>query len=154
MEQLTDIDMGLLAQAIELSFSCPPTDKAYSVGAIIATPDGVIISTGFSREQDNGCHAEEIALEKAQRIHVNLRGATLYSSMEPCSRRLSGKTSCTARIIDAGISRVVFCLREPPHFVTCEGAEKLKHAGIAVIQDETLVARARRANAMLGHAFS
>ena len=156
MERTTDLDKNLLAQAIELSFSCPPTDKAYSVGAIIAAFDGTIISTGFSREQNGGCHAEEIALEKARRIHAELRDATLYSSMEPCSRRLSGKKPCAEHIIDAGISRVVFCLSEPPHFLDCVGAEKLKHAGIVVlqIQDETLAARARHANAMLGHAFS
>lgn len=151
---LTELDRNLLAQAVELSFSCPPSDQAYAVGAVIASPGGTVISTGYSREWDDGWHAEEIAIEKARRAGKNLQGTTIYSSMEPCHPRLSGKKSCTDHIIESGIRRVVFCLKEPPHFTKCRGAEHLAGAGIESCHDESLAGRVRAANGRLGNAFS
>lgn len=125
-------DSKWLSQAIELSRQCPFTDKAFSVGAIIVSKSGELISTGFSRERNTNEHAEEIAIIKANEDGKDLSGATIYSSLEPCSPRLSGKTSCTDLIINHGISRVVFALCEPPLFVTCNGTARLSQHGIDV----------------------
>ena len=62
-----------------------------------------------------------------------VEGYTLYSSMEPCEYRLSGKKPCVDRIIEAKIGKVVLAAREPTLFVkNCRGVEKLKCAGIEV----------------------
>lgn len=143
----TPTDRTLLARAAELAFLCPPTDKAYCVGALIASADGDIISTGYSREWKGSWHAEEIAIEKARRARENLTGASIYSSMEPCHPRLSGKKSCAEHIAGSGIARVIFCLKEPPHFVECHGKKHLRAVGLEVIQDPSATARAREANA-------
>lgn len=140
-------DAALLARAAELAFLCPPTDKAYCVGALITSKDGDIISTGYSREWEGSWHAEEIAIEKARRAGTNLAGASLYSSLEPCHPRLSGRKSCAELIAGSGIARVIFCLKEPPHFVQCRGEESLRAAGLEVIRDPSAAARARAANA-------
>lgn len=61
------------------------------------------------------------------------QGGTIYTTMEPCSLRLSGKRSCTAWLIEAGVARVVMGLREPDVFVDrCLGEELLAKAGIQV----------------------
>ena len=67
-------------------------------------------------------------------------GSTLYTTMEPCSKRLSGNLDCTTRCLSAGVSRVVVGVGEPSKFVECEGTRILKENGIEVsyIQDETL----------------
>ncbi|HEY8191314.1 MAG TPA: dihydrofolate reductase family protein [Alphaproteobacteria bacterium] len=142
-------EKALMARAVELSFCCPSSEKAFSVGAVIVAPDNTIITTGYSREWEGSWHAEEIAIEKARRAGADLRVAAIYSSMEPCHPRLSGKTSCADRIIAAGITRVVYCLAEPPLFVTCLGREHLSRMGVAVFRDDTLEPRARIANPVI-----
>ncbi len=127
-------DQRLLRDAIALSRIALPSSSAYSVGAIIAAEDGVMIADGYSRERGPQSHAEEVAIEKALELHVDLRGSTLYTSLEPCSVRCSGLRACTARILEAGIPRVVFAMREPPVFVEGRGAEVLADAGVEVIE--------------------
>ena len=78
-----------------------------------------------------------------------LLGATLYSSLEPCSQRASRPRSCTQLILDAGIGRVVFALREPPLFVRCEGAELLAAAGVEVVEVTDLAGSVVAVNAHL-----
>ena len=58
-------DRYWLEKAIDLSRSCPPSETAFSVGAIIVDARQ-IISTGYSRETDPHDHAEEVAISKLQ----------------------------------------------------------------------------------------
>jgi pyrimidine deaminase RibD-like protein len=58
----------------------------------------------------------------------------MYTSMEPCSVRLSGKEPCVSRCVRFGVKRVVFAVREPPTFVRCHGVEELEEAAIEVVQ--------------------
>lgn len=75
----------------------------------------------------------------------------MFTSMEPCSKRLSGKTPCTVRCIEAKVARVVLAIKEPDTFVRCEGTQQLQDAGIQVVvwTDEALTDRAASANAHL-----
>jgi len=127
-------DRRLLREAIAFSRHAPPSETAYSVGCIIAAPDGSIIATGYSRERGAKSHAEQVAIEKANEQHIPLTDATLYTSLEPCSVRASGLRACTDRILAAGIPRVVFAMREPPLFVECKGAAMLADAGVDLVE--------------------
>jgi diaminohydroxyphosphoribosylaminopyrimidine deaminase / 5-amino-6-(5-phosphoribosylamino)uracil reductase len=133
--------------AIELAWRCPPSDSAYSVGAVIVAADGAELSRGFSREDDPHVHAEESALGKLAAGDPRLRGATMYSTLEPCSRRKSRPRSCTQLIIASGIARVVIAWREPSLFVAgCEGVELLERAGISVKELPGLAGQAAAPN--------
>ncbi len=127
-----DFDYRILHETIELSKKCSMSDGSFSVGAIIISPDKKIISTGFTRELGQRMHAEEVALKKAGFSEKDLVGATLYSSLEPCGERLSGKKPCSLRIIKAGIKKVVFALREPQIFVKPKGMKILFENDIQV----------------------
>ena len=132
MSRATAEDHRWLLEAIALSRRCPPTDTAYCVGAIV-TIGGTRVTDGFSRENDDPhVHAEEAALGKLDR--TDLSEATLYSSLEPCSFRRSRDRTCTQLILESGIRRVVFALREPPLFADCQGAELLQASGIDVVE--------------------
>jgi diaminohydroxyphosphoribosylaminopyrimidine deaminase/5-amino-6-(5-phosphoribosylamino)uracil reductase len=72
-------------------------------------------------------------LAKLAGIRTDLSGATIYTSLEPCSTRRSGPRTCTDLIIAAGLVRVVLALREPPVFVRCVGVEALRSAGVEVV---------------------
>ncbi|GAB2574818.1 deaminase [Kribbella endophytica] len=126
-------DLRWLREAIELSRSCPVSATAFSVGAVILGADGQVLSTGYSREGDPHDHAEEAALSKLPIDDRRLREATIYSSLEPCSKRASRPRTCSELIIDAGIPRVVYAWREPVLFVDGEGDEKLREAEVAVV---------------------
>lgn len=98
------------------------------VGAVIVK-DGVVLGKGWHRAAGQP-HAEREALADASGKDV--RGATIYVTLEPCSTQ--GRTPpCTAGIIAAGISRVVYaCVdRNPDHAGRADGL--LKEEGIEVV---------------------
>ena len=142
-------DHRFLRSAIELSRLCPPSETAFSVGAVIVGEDGEVLATGFSREQEDHDHAEEVALRKLGPSDPRLRHATLYSSLVPCGERASRPVTCVQHIVAAGIPRVVFAWREPALFTAGEGAGQLRAAGVAVTEVPGLAARARSVNAHL-----
>lgn len=81
------------------------------VGAVVVKNKRVLAKGHHA--QAGGPHAEPAAL--AQCSARQLKGATLYVTLEPCSTQ--GKTPpCTQAIIDAQIARVVFGATDPnPH---------------------------------------
>ena len=96
------------------------------VGAVITNSSGVI-ATGAT-EVVGGAHAEIVALRAAS---DRARGATLYTTLEPCHH--IGRTGpCTTAIIDAGISRVVVGVVDPDEQVSGRGIGALRQAGISV----------------------
>jgi riboflavin-specific deaminase-like protein len=147
-------DHRFLRWAVELSRLCPPSASAFSVGAVIVGEDGEVLATGFSREQEDHDHAEEVALRKLASGQLGpfdprLRHATMYSSLVPCGARASRPVTCVQHIVAAGIPRVVFAWREPRVFTDGEGAEQLRAAGVAVTEVPELADRARAVNAHL-----
>jgi len=141
-------DLHWLREAIELSRRCPPSESAFSVGAVVVSDPGKVIATGYSRERDPKDHAEEVALAQAAGDPL-LTGATLYSSLEPCLARASRPRSCAELIIEAGVPRVVIAWLEPPLFTAGGGAGVLRRAGVTVVDIPWLAALARSVNAHL-----
>jgi 5-amino-6-(5-phosphoribosylamino)uracil reductase len=141
-------DRRFLSWAVELSRLCPPSDSAFSVGAVVVSEDGEVLTTGFSREQEDHDHAEEVALRKLG-PDPRLRHATIYSSLVPCGARASRLVTCVQHILAAGVPRVVFAWREPPLFTAGEGAEQLRAAGVSVLEIPDPAERARAINAHL-----
>jgi pyrimidine deaminase RibD-like protein len=158
-------DRHWLGAAIELSGQCPPSPSAFSVGAILVSPDGRQIAAGFSRQTDPADHAEEVTLASAAEAGngtgrtggrggqggrgQDLAGATIYCSLEPCLRRASRPVPCAELILAAGLRRVVLAWLEPPLFVPGGGARWLRDRGVTVVQLPELAGRARAVNAHL-----
>ncbi|MGV9616675.1 deaminase [Nocardia xishanensis] len=140
-------DEYFMRRAIELARQCPPSDTAFSVGAVIVA-DGAEIATGYSRETDEKVHAEESALNKLPADDPRLARATIYSTLEPCSQRATAtRPPCTERILQARIPRVVIAWREPTTFVVnCVGVEKLRQHGVEVIELSDLADQAMSMN--------
>jgi pyrimidine deaminase RibD-like protein len=122
--------------AVSLAARCPPSDTAFSVGAVVVDAAGKELSRGFSREGgDPVVHAEESALGKLSPGDPRLAGGTIYSTLEPCSQRKSRPRTCTELIIAAGLRRVVIAWREPALFVADgQGYELLSRAGLTVTE--------------------
>ncbi|MFE9425367.1 deaminase [Kitasatospora sp. NPDC006697] len=141
-------DRAFMRRAIELSRQCPPAAHAFSVGAVVVGADGTVLSEGFSREGgDPVVHAEEAALAKLPAGDPRLRTATVYSTLEPCSRRASRPHPCAELLLAAGVARVVVAWREPDLFVTaCEGVDLLRAGGVDVAELPELAGEAREVN--------
>ena len=144
-----DEDLRYLTQAVAEGLRCVPSRTSYCVGAVVALPDGRSF-TGYTHETSPTHHAEQEAIRKALDAGAELRGAAIYSSMEPCSQRKSEPESCTQLILRHGFARVVFALYEPDRFVCCRGAQTLREAGVDVRVYPELAEGVRRANAHLG----
>lgn len=142
-----DDDRRWMERAIELAHLCPPSQTAFSVGAVIVDAKGVEISTGYSRETDDHVHAEESALAKLPADTRRLSGATVYSTLEPCTQRRSRPLSCAQLLLRAAPERVVIAWREPDIFVqNCSGVETLRDAGITVDEMPSLAEAAKVMN--------
>lgn len=139
-------DQFYLRLAAQLALSCPRSETAFAVGAVIVSHSGAIIATGYSREMGEGWHAEEVAIEKAKRAGADLTQTVIYSSLEPCGKRLSRPLSCAHLIHQAGIPRVVYGVSEPPTFVDGNGAAILKQYGIELLQCQGVTRKFWEAN--------
>lgn len=53
----------------------------------------------------------------------------MYTTMEPCSLRLSGNMPCVQRVLQTGITKVYIGVQEPTDFVECEGTRLLRDCG-------------------------
>ncbi len=96
-----------------------------AVGAVLVR-NGKVISKGWHRAAGKP-HAELEALGKVS----NAAGCTLYITLEPCSTH--GRTPpCTAAIILAGISRVVFGAIDPNPAHAGRAKKILQKAGVEV----------------------
>ena len=96
------------------------------VGAVVVSREGKVF-VGATREPGNA-HAEIVALQQAGDL---AQGATLFSTLEPCSH--TGRTGpCTEAIIKAGITRVVVGTQDPDVKVSGNGIQELRNAGISV----------------------
>jgi diaminohydroxyphosphoribosylaminopyrimidine deaminase/5-amino-6-(5-phosphoribosylamino)uracil reductase len=97
------------------------------VGAVVVSPEGVVLGQGF-HERAGEPHAEVRAIEAAG---DRARGATLYCTLEPCCHQ--GRTGpCVARIVAAGIARVVVATEDPNPLVRGQGFRFLHERGVRV----------------------
>jgi diaminohydroxyphosphoribosylaminopyrimidine deaminase/5-amino-6-(5-phosphoribosylamino)uracil reductase len=96
------------------------------VGCVIVR-DGAIVADGAT-QPPGGRHAEAVALRHAG---DRARGATVYTTLEPCSHH--GRTPpCADALIDAGVDRVVVALVDPDPQVRGGGIVRLRAAGLTV----------------------
>jgi diaminohydroxyphosphoribosylaminopyrimidine deaminase/5-amino-6-(5-phosphoribosylamino)uracil reductase len=99
------------------------------VGCVIVS-DGFILGAGYTQPAGQA-HAELQALRDAVAHGHDVRGATAYVTLEPCSHH--GRTPpCTDALIAAGVGRVVAAITDPNPLVAGQGLAKLKAAGIEV----------------------
>jgi diaminohydroxyphosphoribosylaminopyrimidine deaminase/5-amino-6-(5-phosphoribosylamino)uracil reductase len=113
------------------------------VGAVLARPDGSGLAEGW-HDAFGGPHAEIQAIRAAG--EQDLRGTTLYVSLEPCCHH--GQTPpCTDAILAAGIRRVVVASDDPTDKAAGRGLGILRDEGVETdVVDGDLAARARLLN--------
>lgn len=100
------------------------------VGAVIVK-NGVIVAEGFHRKI-GGLHAEREAIKAARDKKIDIRGACLFVTLEPCSHT-GRQPPCTQAVIESGISEVFYGSDDPNPLVNGRGRKALEDAGIRVV---------------------
>ena len=122
-------DVEHMGRAMQLAASVrSATTPNPWVGAVLVIADGSTVVGEGATAPPGGAHAEVTALRQAGEA---ARGATLYTTLEPCSHH--GRTPpCIEAIIDAGVVRVVVGVEDPDPQVAGRGLAALAAARIDV----------------------
>ncbi|KAL8738057.1 MAG: hypothetical protein Q9181_001125 [Wetmoreana brouardii] len=148
--------VAFMEHALSCARKSPPAPNKFCVGACLVDADeGRVLSTGYSLElprnaledgDQGSTHAEQCCFIKIAQKHglpeerigdVLPPNTVLYTTMEPCNKRLSGNRTCVDRILGlrGSVKAIYIGIREPDTFVgksTGEGNRKLEAAGIRV----------------------
>jgi pyrimidine deaminase RibD-like protein len=135
--------------ALEQAQKSPPKPTNYRVGAVLVdSAANEILATGYTLELPGNTHAEQCCFMKLADKHgvpeENLKEVlpselALYTTVEPCSKRLSGNIPCVERVLRlAGSIRTVYVgIMEPETFVAENtGKTSLQEAGVPVVHVE------------------
>jgi diaminohydroxyphosphoribosylaminopyrimidine deaminase/5-amino-6-(5-phosphoribosylamino)uracil reductase len=126
-DTISAIDHVMMARALRLAahglYTTQPNPR---VGCVIAHGEEVVGEGWHQRAGEP--HAEVFALRAAG---SRARGATVYSTLEPCSHH--GRTPpCADALIEAGVARVISASEDPNPRVAGTGLRRLREAGIGV----------------------
>ncbi len=103
------------------------------VGAVLVQDDRIIGEGWHQRYGEAHAEVGAIGLATQSGLTNSTSNTTLYVSLEPCAH--FGKTPpCADLIIRTGIPKVVIGCRDPFEAVNGKGIEKLKAAGIVVVE--------------------
>jgi diaminohydroxyphosphoribosylaminopyrimidine deaminase / 5-amino-6-(5-phosphoribosylamino)uracil reductase len=118
-----------MRRALELAALGPAGGPNPQVGCVLLSPDGAVLAEGHHRGAGTP-HAEIDALRQLPPGGAD--GATAVVTLEPCNH--DGRTGpCAVALIEAGVARVVFALRDP-YERAAGGAERLRAAGVDVVE--------------------
>lgn len=125
-----DNDEELMLKCIELA----QKGKGYVspnplVGSVIVK-NGIIIGKGYHKKYGEA-HAEVNAVNDAISSGNDVKGATVYVNLEPCSH--ANKTGpCADMLIREKVGKVIIGMKDPYEKVNGKGIKKLRDAGIEV----------------------
>lgn len=98
------------------------------VGAVIEK-DGLVVAVGHRQP---GLHAERVAIEGALSNGIDLKGSTIYSTLEPCVESGYTKECCADLIARVGCSTVYIGRYDPNPLIYREGWKRLRDAGVSL----------------------
>lgn len=127
-------DKGI-KEAIAQARKCKCEDKktAPKVGAVIIKNKNILVS-GYRGEKKPGEHAEYTVIKKAKEENedIDLKGAVLITTLEPCTTRYHEKKPCAQHIIDEGFQKVIIGMIDPNPDIRGRGILYLQMKGISV----------------------
>ena len=102
VDGMDDPARQFMRMAVDEAAKSAETDAR--VGAVLAR-DGEFLVAGHKNEIEK-MHAEEVVLKKAEEAKIDVRGATAFVTLEPCSNLKTKRTCCADLLTAAGISEV------------------------------------------------
>jgi pyrimidine deaminase RibD-like protein len=126
-----DDDRRFALMAIEEAMTSVSEDERPhpKVGAVVVK-NGLVLSKAHRGELPKS-HAEYIALDDKLSDDL-IAGATVYTTLEPCTSRNHPKIPCAQRLIDRKVARVVIGMLDPNPNICGRGDQLLSRVGIEV----------------------
>jgi pyrimidine deaminase RibD-like protein/NTP pyrophosphatase (non-canonical NTP hydrolase) len=112
----------------EAEKSAPEDTRVHPKVGVVAVKDLQLLGSAH-RGEIAGSHAEYVLEEKLKA--VGLAGATLYTTLEPCTTRQHPKIPCAQRLVDRKVSRVVIGMLDPNSEISGKGQMLLRQANVA-----------------------
>lgn len=126
----SESDREFMLRALTLAqrsaFHATPNPR---VGCVIVR-EAKVLGEGFTQAPGSN-HAEVEAVLDARRNGHDVRGSTVYVSLEPCSH--FGRTPpCATALSEAKVARVIAAIEDPNPAVSGRGLEMLRNGGVDV----------------------
>jgi pyrimidine deaminase RibD-like protein len=129
---MDDSERRFMELAMEEARKCKPEDeRAHPLVGAVAVKNGRVLAVGHRGEPKQGNHAEFALLESKLRDEI-LTGATIYTTLEPCTTRNHPKVPCSGRLIERKVSRVVIGMLDPNPDITGRGVLRLRGANTII----------------------
>lgn len=125
-----------MARALELAeqSETEPGRSAPSprVGAVAIAADGTFLAEAYRGQQNPGDHAEFCLISSLGTGTGALAGATVYTTLEPCTTRNPPKTPCADRLVAEQVRVVYVGMLDPDARIRELGCKALRDANIDV----------------------
>jgi pyrimidine deaminase RibD-like protein len=128
---MDDFDRQMMELAVAEARKCQ-SDGTTPLVAAVAAMNRQLLGTAYRSQLHDGDHAEFTLLEKILPKDQILTGSTVYTTLEPCTKRGPKKTPCAHWLISRRVSRVVIGMWDPNPFISGNGCRQLREAGITV----------------------
>jgi pyrimidine deaminase RibD-like protein len=140
-------DEDYIRMAIDAARKCRPEDgRTHPKVGVVVVQAGSVLAVANRGEVEAGEHAEYTALERKLPDHT-LVGATVYTTLEPCTSRSHPKVSCVDRLIERKVGRVCIGMLDPNPAISGKGQQRLREANITTdLFPESLMAEVEELN--------
>lgn len=123
-------DEQFIRMAIDAARKCTPEDsRTHPKVGVVVVQAGNLLTVANRGELEPGEHAEYTALER-KLPHDMLVGATVYTTLEPCTSRTHPKLPCVERLIERKVGRVCIGMLDPNGDISGKGLQRLREANI------------------------
>lgn len=112
----------------EAGMSVAEDGRPHPFVGVVIVKDGRVLAIAHRGESGSGDHGEYCTLKKLS--EADAQGATVYTTLEPCSTRNPPKKPCTSRLIESKVARVVYGMADKHESVY--GHASLVEAGIEI----------------------
>jgi pyrimidine deaminase RibD-like protein len=131
-QEFSDFDMAMMKLAIEEARKCVPEDtRVHPRVGVVVTKGQTLLASAYRGQTSPGEHAEYTVLERML-SDVAVAGATIYTTLEPCTTRNPPKIPCADRLIDRKVARVIIGMLDPDRRIRGNGFTGLRAANIGV----------------------
>ena len=110
----------------------PAGEKVHPKVGAVAIKNGKLLAQAHREELHPGEHAEYTLLEH-KLPKATLAGATIFTTLEPCTARNNHKIPCVDRLISRKVKRVYIGMLDPNPIITGRGQLALRSAGIETV---------------------